>query len=178
MPDPRHLIVTGAAAGIGLAIARQLASQGFAVGLIDQSAAVEAVAATIAQDTGAPTAWALADLADAQQIPPALATLQAALGPAAGLVNNAGIASHIAPVVRMQAVLWARELAVHLIAPMLLSQALLPGMVAALVGFLCSDVAGYINGAEIDIGGGADLGQIVLDSQREVATRRRLAQQG
>ena len=38
--------------------------------------------------------------------------------------------------------------------------------------------AGYINGAEIDIGGGAHLGQIVLGSQREVATRRRSADPG
>lgn len=261
MAEPRHVVVTGAAAGIGLAIARQLAGQGWAVGLIDQSPQVEAAADDIARSAGAPVAWALADLADAAQIPPALATLQAALGPAAGLVNNAGIASHIAPVVRMQADLWARELAVNLTAPMLLSHALLPGMVAAgwgrivhissiagrtgllhqagysatkagllglmrattleharhgitcnavlpgmvatvpvqglppairddalgliparrfgqpeevaaLVGFLCSDAAGYINGAEIDIGGGAHLGQIVLGSQREVATRR------
>ena len=131
MAEPRHVVVTGAAAGIGLAIARQLAGQGWAVGLIDQSPQVEAAADDIARNTGAPMAWALADLADAAQIPPALATLQAALGPAAGLVNNAGIASHIAPVVRMQADLWARELAVNLTAPMLLSQALRPGMVAA-----------------------------------------------
>jgi len=257
----RHVVVTGAAAGIGLAIARQLASQGFALGLIDIAPALEAVAAEIARSSAAPVAWALADLANAAQIPPALAQLQSSLGPAAGLVNNAGIASHIAPVVRMQADLWQRELAVNLTAPMLLSQALLPGMVAAgwgrivhiasiagrtglyhqagysatkagliglmrattleharhgitcnavlpgmiatlpvqglpalirddalgliparrfgqpeevaaLVGFLCSDAAGYINGAEIDIGGGAHLGQIVLGSRREVATRR------
>ena len=47
-----------------------------------------------------------------------------------------------------------------------------PEDVAALVGFLCSDAAGYINGTEIDIGGGAHLGQIVLGSGREVAARR------
>ena len=72
MAEPRHVVVTGAAAGIGLAIARQLASQGFAVGLIDQSPGVEAMAAEIGHSTGEPVAWALADLADAAQIPPAL----------------------------------------------------------------------------------------------------------
>ncbi len=262
MGTPRHIVITGAAAGIGLAIARQLAGQGFALGLIDMAPGLQAVAEGLAADTGAPVAWALCDLADPALIPPAMAQLQATLGPAAGLVNNAGIASHIAPVLRMQADKWARELAVNLTAPMLLSQALLPAMVAAgwgrivniasiagrtglyhqagysatkagligltraitleharhgiscnavlpgmvntvpvqglpaairddalgliparrfgapeevaaLVGFLCSDAAGYINGAEIDIGGGAHLGQIVLGSSREVATRRR-----
>ena len=56
MAEARHIVVTGAAAGIGLAIARQLASQGFAVGLIDQSPGVEAVAADIARSTGGPVA--------------------------------------------------------------------------------------------------------------------------
>ncbi len=260
----RHAIVTGAAAGIGLAIATLLARQGFALGLIDMAPGLQAVAETMAADTGAPVAWARCDLAEAAQITAALASLQATLGPAAVLVNNAGIASHIAPVVKMQADKWQRELAVNLTAPMLLSQALLPAMVAAgwgrivhiasiagrtglyhqagysatkagllglmrattleharhgitcnavlpgmintvpvqglppairddalgliparrfgepadvaaLVGFLCSDAAGYINGAEIDIGGGAHLGQIVLGSGKEVATRRRPA---
>ena len=73
--------------------------QGFALGLIDISPTLETVAADITRDSGAPVAWALCDLADAAQIPSALAQLQATLGPAAGLVNNAGIASHIAPVV-------------------------------------------------------------------------------
>jgi NAD(P)-dependent dehydrogenase (short-subunit alcohol dehydrogenase family) len=132
MAEPRHVVVTGAAAGIGLAIARQLAGQGWAVGLIDQSPGVEAAADDIARSTGAPVAWALADLADAAQIPSGAGhACRPRWARPLGLVNNAGIASHIAPVVRMQADRWARELAVNLTAPMLLSHALLPGMVAA-----------------------------------------------
>ncbi|OGB07067.1 MAG: hypothetical protein A3E25_17400 [Burkholderiales bacterium RIFCSPHIGHO2_12_FULL_69_20] len=259
-PPRRHIVVTGAAAGIGRATALQLARLGFGVGLLDIAPEVERLAGEIAAG-GTPVAWALCDVGDADQITAALSPLEAELGPLDGLVNNAGIATHIAPVVRMSPAKWQRELDVNLTAPMLLSQALLPGMVergwgrivniasiagrtglyhqagysvtkagligltravtleharhgitcnailpgmiataavqglptviredaialiparrfgqpedvAALVGFLCSDAAGYINGAEIDIGGGAHLGQIVLGSTREVLSRQ------
>jgi NAD(P)-dependent dehydrogenase (short-subunit alcohol dehydrogenase family) len=44
--------------------------------------------------------------------------------------------------------------------------------VAALVAFLCSEDAGYLNGAEIDIDGGSHLCPVVLGSVREVEARR------
>ena len=44
--------------------------------------------------------------------------------------------------------------------------------VAALVAFLLSDEAGYLNGAEIDIDGGAHLCPAVLGSVREAEARR------
>jgi NAD(P)-dependent dehydrogenase (short-subunit alcohol dehydrogenase family) len=43
-----------------------------------------------------------------------------------------------------------------------------PEEVAHLVAFLCSDAAGFINGAEIDIDGGLRLSSAVLGSQREI----------
>lgn len=43
-----------------------------------------------------------------------------------------------------------------------------PEEVAQLVAFLCSDAAGFINGAEIDIDGGLRLSSAVLGSRREI----------
>jgi len=40
------------------------------------------------------------------------------------------------------------------------------------VAFLCSDEAGFINGAEINIDGGVHLCQVVLGSQLELLGRR------
>lgn len=50
-----------------------------------------------------------------------------------------------------------------------------PEEVAALVGFLCSEEAAFVNGAEIDVGGGIHLSPVVLGSQRLIAERQRLA---
>jgi len=44
-----------------------------------------------------------------------------------------------------------------------------PEEVAQLVAFLCSEQAGFINGAEIDIDGGSRLNTTVLGSRRELA---------
>lgn len=48
--------------------------------------------------------------------------------------------------------------------------------IAATVAFLCSEEAGYINGAEIDVDGGARLCPTVLGSAREVEARLAFAQ--
>ncbi len=257
---PRNILVTGAAGSLGRSIARRLARTGYGVGLLDLLPTPSDTLAELAA-TGVPLAQAQADLADPAQIDAALAMLQTRLGHIDGLVNNAGITNHVAPIRRMTPAGWQRELDINLTAPFLLTQALLPGMVergwgrivnvsslaargglfnqagyaasksgllglthavtleharhgiacnailpglietdavghlptairddamslvparrtgrpdeiAALVAFLCSDEAGFINGAEIDIDGGAHLCQVVLGSQREVLGRR------
>jgi NAD(P)-dependent dehydrogenase (short-subunit alcohol dehydrogenase family) len=43
-----------------------------------------------------------------------------------------------------------------------------PEEVAGLVAFLCSEEAGFINGAEIDVDGGGRLNPLVLGSQKEI----------
>lgn len=49
-----------------------------------------------------------------------------------------------------------------------------PEEVAHLVAFLCSEEAGFINGAEIDIDGGARLNTVALGSQKEIGALKAL----
>lgn len=86
------LIVTGAGRGIGAAIARQAAADGWAVAVNYQRDA--AAAAQVVADIEAAGGRALAvqaDVARDEDIERLFATVQRELGPVTGLVNNAGI---------------------------------------------------------------------------------------
>ena len=89
-------LVTGAAAGIGRAIALRLAREGKAVGVLDLDlAGCEAVVAEIKAAGGEAIALQ-ASIADRAQVTAAVETLRTALGPVTILVNNAGISNFIA----------------------------------------------------------------------------------
>nr|CTQ92260.1 3-oxoacyl-[acyl-carrier protein] reductase (EC 1.1.1.100) [Kibdelosporangium sp. MJ126-NF4] len=84
-------IVTGAARGIGAAVARRLASDGFAVALLDlQDAGVREGAAAITADGGKAIGLAV-DVSDTEQVEATVAKVAEELGPPVVLVNNAGI---------------------------------------------------------------------------------------
>jgi dihydroanticapsin dehydrogenase len=85
-------IVTGAGEGIGRAIARLLAEEGAAVGIVDVNAEKGAATAReIADAHDVPTAFAEADVSDEDGVAQAVAQLAAALGPPTVLINNAAI---------------------------------------------------------------------------------------
>ncbi|MCT2583360.1 3-oxoacyl-ACP reductase FabG [Actinophytocola gossypii] len=91
MAHSRVAIVTGAARGIGAAVAKRLAQDGFGVGVLDLTedscaATVEAITAK-----GGSAVAVGADVADAAQVEAAVARVAAELGPPTVLVNNAGI---------------------------------------------------------------------------------------
>jgi 3-oxoacyl-[acyl-carrier protein] reductase len=89
--NSRVAIVTGAARGIGAAIAKRLAQDGFAVGVIDL---VEETCATTVEAITAKGGKAIgigADVTDAQAVTTAVTRVAEELGPPTVLVNNAGI---------------------------------------------------------------------------------------
>jgi NAD(P)-dependent dehydrogenase (short-subunit alcohol dehydrogenase family) len=124
--DGRHALVTGAARGIGAAIARRLCEAGARVTLLGRN---EAALAALAADLRADTCCVTADVSDEAQVAAAFAQSRDRLGPVAILVNNAGQAE-TAPLAKTSLDLWHRMLAVNLTGTMLCSQAALPDMLS------------------------------------------------
>jgi NAD(P)-dependent dehydrogenase (short-subunit alcohol dehydrogenase family) len=86
------VVVTGGSRGIGAAICRRLAADGYVVA-VNYSANAKAAEATVAEiETSGGRAQAFqADVADPAQLPRLFDQATKALGPLAGLVNNAGV---------------------------------------------------------------------------------------
>ncbi|HET7638016.1 MAG TPA: 3-hydroxybutyrate dehydrogenase [Ktedonobacteraceae bacterium] len=116
-------LVTGAASGIGLAIARDFARQGIRVtcGDID----VERGQAIAAELPGA--RFQKADMTKGEDLDQLVAQTMAAEGRIDILVNNAGI-QHVAPITEFPEAKWRQILEIMLTAPFLLTKAVLPGM--------------------------------------------------
>ena len=125
----RVAAVTGAARGIGLAIARRLAAEGAAVALwdMDGPALEKAVAAL---PSGAGLHAAAADVTDWAAVQEAVRATEAALGPIDILVNNAGISGPNAATWDYPVEAWQRVLAIDLTGVFLCSKAVVGGMVA------------------------------------------------
>jgi NAD(P)-dependent dehydrogenase (short-subunit alcohol dehydrogenase family) len=257
--DGRTVIVTGGASGIGYAIVGQLLQAGASVGIVDIDPRCETVASALSESGGRVHA-ARADISKVEEVAAAVSSIEMALGPIDGLVNNAGIVDNIASIEKMAQAAWERELAVNLTGAFnmiraviggmrerrdgrivnissaaargglvhqvgyaaskagllgltrnvtleyarhgITCNAVLPGMtatekveampepirsaartmtpagrfgsvdeVAHLVVFLLGPDAGFINGAEIDVTGGAHLNVMTLGSRRELSER-------
>ncbi|MDE2365083.1 MAG: SDR family oxidoreductase [Hyphomicrobiales bacterium] len=111
--ENRIALVSGAARGIGRAIALRLARDGADVGLVDVSPAIEETAALV-RESGRKAVVAIADIADAAQARAAAQRVAADLGAIDLLVNNAGIVNNIAGVEKMSEEAWAHEIGVNL----------------------------------------------------------------
>jgi 3-oxoacyl-[acyl-carrier protein] reductase len=126
----KKALVTGAASGIGRAIALALAKEGADLFLIDVKRDALAAVADEARARGVEAFTADCDLADPAQIAAAVAQLQRTWNGLNILINNAGI-TYYGQTHLMTPEQWRRIMAVNLLAPMQLTHALLPMLLAA-----------------------------------------------
>jgi NAD(P)-dependent dehydrogenase (short-subunit alcohol dehydrogenase family) len=128
------VLVTGAARGIGAAIAQALAGAGWHVTLAGRTrAALEAVRATLPITEGLVHDCVELDVTDAASVARAFAEVHAKGGALQALVNNAG-AVETGLLARLPHDTWDRMLAVNLTGVFLCTQAALAPMLAARAG--------------------------------------------
>lgn len=119
--DTRVALITGAAGGIGRAVAARLARAGMHVVITDLSMdAAQAVATTIRDHGSAATAMML-DVGNASAIADFFRQFDDTLGRCDVIVNNAGIASLI-PFEEIPIDVWERTFDVNLTGPLALTQ--------------------------------------------------------
>ena len=126
-------LVTGAYRGLGFAIAKGLARAGATVVLNGRKPEALAAAAKALTDANLSASTAVFDVTDAQAIRRGVDGILASYGHLDILVNNAGIQRRN-PLVDFTQKDWDDIIATNLTAPFLVSQAVLPGMIARKAG--------------------------------------------
>lgn len=124
-------VVTGAARGIGRAIAERLTHEGFAVIVADiNETEARSTSQQIAGPDGNEVFAVHVDVADAVSVRNMVDVVLERVGRVDVLVNNAAVAGPVSPVVSCPEEGWQQVLAVNLTGVFLCSKAVLPNMLA------------------------------------------------
>jgi 3-oxoacyl-[acyl-carrier protein] reductase len=126
----RKALVTGAASGIGRAIALDLAREGADLFLVDIKREELDVVASEARSHGVAAFTSVRDLSQPADVSAAVQDVLAAWGGLNILINNAGVA-YYGKTHEMTDAQWHRVMAVNLLAPIQLVRELFPALLAA-----------------------------------------------
>ena len=135
-------VVTGAARGIGLAVASRFAAEGAAVAVADLDEAEGARAAAGIEAEGGRAVAVPVDVADPGRVAAMAEAVRTRLGAPAVLVNNAGIAVFHEPL-EMPPAEWRRCMAVDLEGAWHCARAVLPGMLEAGEGAVVNIISNH-----------------------------------
>jgi 3-oxoacyl-[acyl-carrier protein] reductase len=126
----RVALVTGAGSGIGRATAVRLATDGAAVGCLDRTVEKVRETAAMVDALGGSAVAVEADVTDAEAVARAVAGVVGRFGPVGIVVNNAGVPGS-GRFAEIDFAEWRRVLDVHVDGTFHVTQAVLPGMLAA-----------------------------------------------
>jgi short-subunit dehydrogenase len=125
----KRALITGAASGIGRAIALRLAAEGTHVYLLDVAEVPLQEVAAEAQRRGVEAVAVKCDLTKPEEITGTLAEMLRRWGALDLLVNNAGVA-YYGPTTNMSAEQWDWLMSINLLAPLQITRELLPTLLA------------------------------------------------
>jgi gluconate 5-dehydrogenase len=129
----RTALITGSSQGLGLSIARGLGEAGAALVLNGRDPAKLAAAADLLRGEGLKVSTAAFDVTDGKAVEPAIAKIEAEVGPIDILLNNAGIHRR-APLEEMTELQWREVLDTNLTSAFLVTRYVAPRMIARRAG--------------------------------------------
>jgi len=123
-------LVTGGGRGFGRAIAERFAAEGAKVAVMSRSRTeLDEVVSAIA-DNGGEALAVTGDVTSPADVDAAVSAVEARFGPVSLMINNAGVPGPFGPIWEVDADAWWQAQAIHIRAPMLFLQRVVPGMLA------------------------------------------------
>jgi NAD(P)-dependent dehydrogenase (short-subunit alcohol dehydrogenase family) len=135
------VVVTGAARGIGKAIARAFGDRGSKVAMVDVLADPLRESVDEIRADGGHVLPVIADISDATQVRAMAESVANDLGPADILVNNAATFSVIGPVWEADPDAWFRDIRINLYGTFLVCRHIVSGMVSRRNGYVINVVS-------------------------------------